>query len=118
MAWTATCEGQGRSWQQSENSKYITERLLTQATMAVMHIARLSRASVADRFAQAAAAEFNWWSHDCVSYRGHLRSVRRLTLMGRAAPSLLYTASKQALSGIPTCFAAVSQITQASASSA
>jgi len=59
MAWTATCEGQRRSWQQSENSEYITERLLAQATMAVMHIARLSRASVADRFAQAAAAEFN-----------------------------------------------------------
>jgi hypothetical protein len=59
MAWTATCEGQRRSWQQPENSEYIAKRLLAQPAMAVMHIARLSRASVADCSAQAAAAEFN-----------------------------------------------------------
>src|SRR5262249_41956201 len=59
MAWTATCEGQCRSWQRPEDGEYIAERLLAQPTMAVMHIARLSRASVADRTAQAAAAEIH-----------------------------------------------------------
>ena len=99
MAWTATCEGQRRSWQQTENSEYIAERLLAQATMAVVYIARLSRASVADRFAQAAAAEFNGGLMTACHPAGTSGLSVGSPQWGRAVPSLPRTASEQALSG-------------------